>query len=552
MSVKVNPDRYNSLVFSSLSANEYYYSVVTEDFLTGASFNLTGDWEPRFMGDPSTGMIPKFAPTQSPPDGGRVDPFDLALATRRLQITLDYYSDMQKSAPSWERLENKQCIQAYSDAFVSSRRNVLLVSSSESEGKSVLHWGVSDMNTEMTNNWWICSRTINDGGHESCSPDSYASSPSSWEVFGFPIEYCLSERVDSVCSVQFSERIMCVMIAFNVIKVAAMLWVLFRYDAEKILISVGDAVSSFLKYQDPTTTGMCLADKRGMQSFWKSRGLARPFSKRRQHWGSAVSKKRWVFMMASFLLFIVFGGWGFKHAKDRGLSLDLKSLWKLGFGRTSQNTMVLYGGHSRSSSFVFMSIISSLFLAEDWSKFAFIPQSLMVSSPVGIQRGTWLLGAPLAWGSGFLILQTLLHWLLSQSIFVVQISIYNKDGTPVPDSTSNDDSTSRYAHLSNCGYSPIAIIFSVIAAVVLLLLAIGFYLRRFPAGSPPVVSTCSAAISAACHPISMSEEKMYGKFRWGADGDLFNGVGHCSIVSDEMWRQGYAQPPSEGFVYAGR
>ncbi|KAL5318030.1 hypothetical protein ACEPPN_015134 [Leptodophora sp. 'Broadleaf-Isolate-01'] len=95
---------YNSLVFSSLSANEYYYSVVTEDFLTGASFNLTGDWEPRFMGDPSTGMIPKFAPAQSPPDGARVDPFDLALATRRLQITLDYYSDMQKSAPSWERL----------------------------------------------------------------------------------------------------------------------------------------------------------------------------------------------------------------------------------------------------------------------------------------------------------------------------------------------------------------------------------------------------------------------------------------------------------------
>lgn len=87
---------------------------------------------------------------------------------------------------------------------------------------------------------------------------------------------------------------MYVMIAFNVIKVAAMLWVLFRYDAEKILISVGDAVSSFLKYQDPTTTSMCLADKRGMQSFWKSRGLARPFSKRRQHWGSAVSKKRWV------------------------------------------------------------------------------------------------------------------------------------------------------------------------------------------------------------------------------------------------------------------
>lgn len=145
-------DRYNSLVFSSLSANEYYYSVITEDFLAGAPFNLTGDWVPRFQGDPSTGMIPKFDTTQGPPDGIRVDPFDVALATKRLQTMVDYYSNMQASAASWERLENKQCIQAYSDAFISSKRNVLLISSSESQENSVLHWGAADMNSEMTNN----------------------------------------------------------------------------------------------------------------------------------------------------------------------------------------------------------------------------------------------------------------------------------------------------------------------------------------------------------------------------------------------------------------
>ncbi|KAL2068529.1 hypothetical protein VTL71DRAFT_14866 [Oculimacula yallundae] len=560
---------YNSLVFSSLSGNEYYYSIVTEDFLTGAPFNLTGDWQPRSMGDRKTGMIPKFDKTQSPPNGARIDPFDATLAVERLQTMVDYYSDMQKAASTWERLENKECIQAYSDAFVSSRRNVLLISRSESLDNSVLYWGASDMNHEMTNNWWICSKTKNDGGADSCSPDTLASSASTWEVFDFPISYCLSETVDSVCSVQFSEKIMYVVIAFNVIKVLAMLWILFRYDAENILISVGDAMASFLKFQDPTTTSMCLADKRHISSFWKSRGLAKQFSKIGNFWGTAVSRKRWIlfffFMMCSFLLFLVFGAWGFKHAKDRGVNLNLKSLWKLGLGRTSQNTMVLYGGGGNPDStaiianlpqvilalvsFVFMSIMSSLFLAEDWSKFAFMSQSLMVSSPVGIQRGTWLLGAPLGWGSALLILQTLLHWLLSQSIFVVQISIFNKDGTPVPDNASDDESTGRYAHLSNCGYSPIAIILSVIAAAILFLFAMVFYFRRFPPGSPPVVSTCSAAISAACHPISMSEEKMYGKFRWGADGGTSDGVGHCSIISDEVWRQGYAQAPGEGCLY---
>ncbi|PVH78040.1 hypothetical protein DL98DRAFT_636459 [Cadophora sp. DSE1049] len=530
---------YNSLVFSTLSANEYYYIIVTEDFLTGAPFNLTGDWQPRFPGRSEDRSSSHF----------------FGKFSRR------------SSAPSWERLDNKECIQAYSDAFVSSRRNVVLVSNIPSDENSVLLYGDADMTSEMTSNWWICSKIKNDGGVETCSPDKYAASASTWEVFDFPIQYCLSEKVDSVCSVQFSQTIMYVMIAFNVVKVIAMLWILFRYDAEKILISVGDAVSSFLKYQDPTTTMMCLADKRNMRSFWKSKGFARTFSRRRQFWGTAVSKKRWFFMMFSFCLFLVFGIWGFHHIKKRGVSSDLKSLWKLGFGRVSQNTMVIYGGGGNADStaiianlpqvilalvsFVFMSIMSSLFLAADWSTFAFCPRTLLVSSPVGKQRGTWLLGAPLGWGAAFLALQTLLHWLLSQSIFVVQINIFNKDGTPVPESASQDESRGRYAHLSNCGYSPIAIVFSIIAAVVLLLLAVIFYFRRFPAGSPPVVSTCSAAISAACHPLSMNEEWMYGKFRWGADGGVMNGVGHCSIVSDEIWRQGYARPPIQGSVYAG-
>lgn len=56
------------------------------------------------------------------------------------------------------------------------------------------------------------------------------------------------------------------------------------------------------------------------------------------------------------------------------------------------------------------------------------------------------------------------------------------------------------ATFTNCGYSPIAIIFSVIAAGILLLSAILLCLRRFEENFPPVVGTSTAAISAACHP----------------------------------------------------
>ncbi|CZS99704.1 uncharacterized protein RCO7_07971 [Rhynchosporium graminicola] len=103
----INGFIYNSLVFSSLSGNEYYYSVVTEDFLTGAPFNLTGDWQPRFMQDPKTGMIPKISKTQGPPNGAHVDPFDVAIAVERLQTMVELYSNMKNEVSTWERLENK-------------------------------------------------------------------------------------------------------------------------------------------------------------------------------------------------------------------------------------------------------------------------------------------------------------------------------------------------------------------------------------------------------------------------------------------------------------
>ena len=149
------------------------------------------------------------------------------------------------------------------------------------------------MSTDLDTNWWICSEGGNDGGHMTCNPRDYISSASSWEVWGYPIEYCLSQPTEDICSVEFSQTIMFVVVGFNSLKVAVMIWILFRFDAENMLTSVGDAAASFLKSEDQSTMLMCLTNKREMRKFWQSRGLAVPFSSRRRFWGSAVSKKRW-------------------------------------------------------------------------------------------------------------------------------------------------------------------------------------------------------------------------------------------------------------------
>jgi hypothetical protein len=190
---------------------------------------------------------------------------------------------------------------------------------------------------------------------------------------------------------------------------------------------------------------------------------------------------------------------------------------------------------------VYLGIMSSMFIAADWSTFAFKKQTLMVSSPVGKQRGSWLLSAPLGYGIGLLAVHTMLHWFVSQSIFVVQMVIYNKDGSP----------DTAVPVLSNCGYSPIAIICSVVAALILFISAIIMMFRRFPAGAPPVASTCSAAISAACHPIARSNGLVYQGLMWGVNGGFGNGVEHCSLASAEAWNAGSIQGPRPGTLYAG-
>jgi hypothetical protein len=212
--------RYNSLVFTSLATNQYYWSIVTEDFINGAPFNLTGPWQYN-----DNAAI--FSAT--PPSSSFGDQLDLDIAgMMALEQTMDdYWTDMQQNASTWERLGNRNCMQQYSNVFISGRRSVLLVLSTKNDTNSGLQYHDADVGADLTGNWWICSETGNDGGSMTCNPEKYTSTASNWTVFDYPIEYCLSQPTKDICSVNFSMTIMTVVLSFNVLKVVFMLWVFF-------------------------------------------------------------------------------------------------------------------------------------------------------------------------------------------------------------------------------------------------------------------------------------------------------------------------------------
>jgi hypothetical protein len=93
----------------------------------------------------------------------------------------------------------------------------------------------------------------------------------------------------------------------------------------------------------------------------------------------------------------------------------------------------------------------------------------------------------------------MLHWLVSQSFFYVEIIGVSMDGW-------KDE-------FVTCGFSPVAIIFAIILGVSLLFVAAVLGARRF-SSHMPIIGYCSAAIGAACHPETEGNHAMK-PIQWG-------------------------------------
>lgn len=143
--------------------------------------------------------------------------------------------------------------------------------------------------------------------------------------------------------------------------------------------------------------------------------------------------------------------------------------------------------------FAVNSLLTSMVSAQEWSRFSVRrserhkPRALRTSNPIGDQRRTYFLQLPFRFAVPLIILSALLHWLISQSIFLAVISRYDSDG-----------SLGNVFQIATCGFSPIGIIFLLIVGGCILLCLIGLSFISLDS-SMPLVGSCSAAISAACH-----------------------------------------------------
>jgi hypothetical protein len=167
-------------------------------------------------------------------------------------------------------------------------------------------------------------------------------------------------------------------------------------------------------------------------------------------------------------------------------------------------------------------ICTSICFALEWNKYATIRRGLRVTSPEGNQRSTYFLQLPTKFATSLTIWSGILHWLLSQSVFLVRLETRARDGKIYPSS------------LCVVGYSVLSYLTFTMALLTLITLIIVFLIIQVDVRIPPSQHS-SLSISAACHPPSDDVDGHLKPIRWGVvtEGDEGE-AGHCTFTSYDV------------------
>ena len=247
-------------------------------------------------------------------------------------------------------------------------------------------------------------------------------------------------------------------------------------------------------------------------------------------------------------IIVVLIGEGLQHLPSNSISY----VWSIGIGKVTSKsllhlphralifTILLANSPQIVLSWLYVTlngVMTSMLLADELNGYAHQRKTLRVTSPTGKQRSTYRLQIPYVYGVPLLVTFGLLHWLVSQSFFLARVTVYDSNG-------SVDVSKST----STCGYSLVAMFFVLVASIIVIWFMIMTGFRTFKPGVPPMGS-CSAAISAACHPPEDDKDASKQPVKWGVVGhktvDMTGEVvGHCTFTSFKV------KAPKRGMLYA--
>lgn len=359
----------------------------------------------------------------------------------------------------------------------------------------------------------------------------------------------MAEIVEGDCHLHFAPHLMGPVVLMNIVKCFVAFYVAFRL-VDVPLVTLGDAIESFIKVPDATTAGMCMLTAReASKIFDKAAGRIaatnpRPFSNRRERWHKVVSRRQWIALGGLLAMMVSCLAVGLYLGIAQLRPASISNAFSIGLGTIKTQNLVLGvrvpGLYSQAVlvtalianapqlaiSFLYLvynTIVTQMHLGEDWDLYGAYTATtrhklkvfskkethrrLRVSDPKGQQKSTYMLNLPLRFATPLLIVSGVLHWLMSQTFFLANISVIPRDG----ESPKHDEVTA-------VAYAPQGMFYLFGVAVFMVVILLSNSMRRF-GGEMHIVGSNSAAISAACHVGHMPEkrrrEMVLRKIAWG-------------------------------------
>jgi hypothetical protein len=232
---------------------------------------------------------------------------------------------------------------------------------------------------------------------------------------------------------------------------------------------------------------------------------------------------------------------------------SLTYLWSLGFGTLNTNCLIggaeAFAGENFNEPilpmiliantpqtilsvlyFLYNAMYTSMLSEDEWQRYSYQRRPLRVTAPTGQQRSTYFLSLPYRYAVPLMVVSVLLHWLVSQAIFLARMIIVDEFDTPISGE-----------HFTTCGWSSIAIIFVIIVGALMLIFAFGTAFRKLK-GYMRIARGSSTIISAACHPHELDKKASVLPVQWGAIDE--EEPGHCTLTSRFVFE------PIAGRLYA--
>ncbi|KAM0813070.1 putative DUF6536 domain-containing protein [Seiridium cardinale] len=362
-------------------------------------------------------------------------------------------------------------------------------------------------------------------------PSGIVVTPSDDTAFGYNdsynnlnVEYCLVQPIGQVCKIGVSNSLILIILACIILKLATCAIVVWNLP-QVSLVTPGDAMESFICRPDPRTEGMGsfeIADSErlefGPRKAWvpgDDAGLTPIIRPRRwqikpRRLVSTIPRAAWtrtyllllvatVFVMACLIIAISESGanpvtFPFGHS-DQNLTIDLFTSYTGALMVANAPQLLLSLCY-----FSYNTFFTRLAVEKEWNAYSLKYTPLRVSYPAGEQFSHYRLQLPYKYSMPLLAVSVLLHWLVSNTIYI----FINEGGywkiTGVGEDVARQFGVGPDAVVA-LGYSPPAILTVFVVSVVLCIIPVVWSLRKVK-GDMISGGTNSLVISAACHAVA--------------------------------------------------